>query len=154
MNALENLSVTEDVTLITFENAPADINFISKIFRVISDAQINVDMISQTPPRGNVASVSFTVQDDDFSRLLQVANTFRQTDPGLKISVSNGNCKISVCGEFMRDEFGVAAKVFDAAASVGTDIRIITTSETVISMLVENSGVEAAVEAIKKAFAC
>lgn len=154
MNALENLSVTEDVTLITFENAPADINFISKIFRVISGAQINVDMISQTPPRGNVASVSFTVQDDDFSRLLQVANTFRQTDPGLKISVSNGNCKISVCGEFMRDEFGVAAKVFDAAASVGIDIRIITTSETVISMLVENSGVEAAVEAIKKAFAC
>lgn len=154
MNALENLLVTEDVTLITFENAPANINFISKIFRAISEAQINVDMISQTPPRGDVASVSFTVQDDDFSRLLQVANTFRQTDPELKISVSNGNCKISVCGEFMRNEFGVAAKVFDAAASVGTDIRIITTSETVISMLVENSGVRAAVEAIKKAFAC
>lgn len=153
MNTLENLLVTEDVTLVTFENAPADIHFISKIFRIISAAEINVDMISQTPPRGNVASVSFTVQDNDFSRLLQVSNKFRRDDPELKISVSNGNCKISVCGEFMRDEFGVAAKVFDAAASVGTDIRIITTSETVISMLVEKSSVEATVEAIQKAFA-
>lgn len=152
MNALEDLIVVEDVTLITFENAPADIHFIAKVFRAICAAQINVDMISQTPPRGDEASISFTIQDEDFSKLLQASNQFRQHDPNLKISVSNGNCKISVCGEFMRNEFGVAAKVFDAAACVGTDIRIITTSETVISMLVEKSSIEATVEAIKKAF--
>lgn len=153
MNKLKGVFVTEDVTLITFENAPANINFISGIFRAIADAEINVDMISQTPPRGDEASISCTVQDEDFYKLLETSNKFRKANPELKISVSNGNCKISVCGEFMRDQFGVAATVFDAAASVGTDIRIITTSETAIGMLVEKSSVDATVKAIEKAFA-
>ena len=153
MNKLKGVFVTEDVTLITFENAPANINFISGIFRAIADAEINVDMISQTPPRGDGASISCTVQDEDFYKLLETSNKFRKANPELKISVSNGNCKISVCGEFMRDQFGVAATVFDVAASVGTDIRIITTSETVIGMLVEKSSVDATVKAIEKAFA-
>lgn len=96
MKKLEGIFVTEDVTLITFENAPANIDFVSRIFRGIADSEINVDMISQTPPRGNETSISCTVRDEDFYKLLETSNKFRKDDPELKVSVSNGNCKISV----------------------------------------------------------
>ena len=52
----------------------------------------------------------------------------------------------------MKGHPGVAAKVFAAAASVGCDIRMITTSETDISLLVVKPDVDATVNAIKKAF--
>lgn len=152
MHGIEKVTVVEDVTLVTLQNAPANIKFVANIFESLTEAEINVDMISQTPPRGELASISFTMQDDDMPRLLKISNDLRKKETETKLNISSGNCKISVCGEFMREHFGIASKVFRAAASVGTDIRIITTSETVISMLIEKSTVDATVEAIKKAF--
>ena len=54
----------------------------------------------------------------------------------IKTIVSSGNCKISVYDQAMKNTPGIAAKVFAAAAKIETDIRIITTSEVDISLLV------------------
>lgn len=152
MNTIEKLTVNEDVTLISLSDSPADIKLIAKIFEMISQAGIDVDMISQTPPNGAHSSLSFTVNDDDFGGILEIAAALRQLNPELKINVSNGNCKISLFGEPMRGKPGVAAKVFEAASSVNTDIRMITTSETDISLLVVKADVDNTVVAIKKVF--
>ena len=66
--------------------------------------------------------------------------------------VSSSNVKISVYGEAMRIESGVAAKVFQAAASVGADIRLITTSEADISLLITKADYQQIVDAIEKIF--
>ncbi len=152
MNTIEILTVNEDVTLISLSDSPADIKLISKIFEMISQAGIDVDMISQTPPNGAHSSLSFTVGDDDFGRILEIAAALRQLNPELKLNVSSGNCKISLFGESMRGKPGVAAKVFAAASSANTDIRMITTSETDISLLVVKADLENTVAAIKRIF--
>ena len=143
------ISVKEDVTLISFHDSPANMDMISLIFRRIAQAGIDVDMISQTPPNGQHSSLSFTVDDGDFGGILQISEELREINPDLKISVSSGNCKISVMDPEMNGLPGYAAKVFSAASKVHTDIRMITTSESDISLLVVKADLQSALQAIK-----
>ncbi len=152
MKQIEKVSFIEDVTLISLHDSPADIKLIAGIFEKISDAGIDVDMISQSPPNGQHSSLSFTVKDEDFGGILEIAAELRTLNPELKISVSSGNCKISVYGSGMRGTPGVAAKVFSAAAKANADIRMITTSEVDISMLVVKADVDNAIHAIESCF--
>jgi len=140
MKTIQNISVVEDVTLVSLNDSPADMN------------NIDVDMISQTPPHSNKPHLSFTVSGDDLGKILELSAKIRDLYPDVKLSVSNGNCKISVFGEAMKGQPGVAAKVFAAAAKANTDIIMITTSEVDISMLVPQSDLTATLESIKGAF--
>ena len=81
-------------------------------------------MISQFLPNSSHAGLSFTVSDDDFGGVLEIATQLRAENKKIKISVSSGNCKISVSGAEMEGRPGVAARVFKAAADAGCDIRI------------------------------
>lgn len=152
MKTIQNISVVEDVTLVSLNDSPTDMNTISKIFDMISTNNIDVDMISQTPPHSNKPHLSFTVSGDDLGKILELSAKIRDLYPDVKLSVSNGNCKISVFGEAMKGQPGVAAKVFAAAAKANTDIIMITTSEVDISMLVPQSDLTATLESIKGAF--
>lgn len=153
MNIIENVTLTEDVTLISLQDSPADMKIISKMFDMISDANIDIDMISQTSSIGsNTTDISFTVSSDDFADVLVIAGKFRELDSNIKINVSSGNCKISVFGEEMRGNPGVVAKVFDALAQVNTDVIMVTTSEVDISLLVVKSDADSSVEAINNMF--
>ena len=143
------ITVREDVTLISMHDSPADIGTVADVFRKIADAGINVDMISQTPPNGQHSSLSFTVDGDDFGGILRVCAEMREKNPDLKISVSSGNCKISVYDAQMNEEAGYAAKVLTAAAGVRSDIRMVTTSECDISILVVQANLENTVQAIR-----
>ena len=150
--AIESISVSEDATLFSLSDSPADISFIAGIFEKIAEAGIDVDMISQFLPNSSHAGLSFTVSDDDFGGVLEIATQLRAENKKIKISVSSGNCKISVSGAEMEGRPGVAARVFKAAANAGCDIRMINTSETEISLLVVKADVDATVAAIKKEF--
>lgn len=152
MKLVENIFVTEDVTLFSLCDSPADIAHIAEVFKMIADAGIDVDMISQFPLSGSSSGFSFTVNDKDFVSVLSIASELRNRNPKTKISVSSGNCKLTVSGEAMRNTPGVSAKVFKAAAGVGADVRMITTSEIEIAMLVVKSDVDEVVAAIKKEF--
>ena len=143
------ITIREDVTLISMHDSPADISTVADVFQKIADAGINVDMISQTPPNGQHSSLSFTVDGEDFGGILRVCAEMREKNPDLKISVSSGNCKISVYDAQMNEEPGYAAKVLAAAASVRSDIRMVTTSECDISILVVQADLENAVQAIR-----
>lgn len=153
MKLVDNIFVTEDVTLFSLCDAPADISHMADVFKMIADAGIDVDMISQFPVSGANSGFSFTVNDKDFVPVLAIASELRNRSPKTKISVSSGNCKITVSGEEMRGTPGVSAGVFKAVASVDADVRMITTSEIEISMLVVKSDVDEVIEAIKSEFA-
>ena len=148
MKIIQNISVTEDVTMVN----PTDFAFTASIFERIAEEKINVDMIAQAAPLGGKSALSFTVSDEDLGRLLTLISQFRTQTPDIKPVVSSSNVKISVYGEAMRIESGVAAKVFQAAAGVGADIRLITTSEADISLLITKADYQQIVAAIEKIF--
>ncbi|MBQ6266816.1 MAG: hypothetical protein IJK64_03500 [Clostridia bacterium] len=153
MKLIDQIYVTEDVTLFSISDITADIGHMAAIFRMIAEKGIDVDMISQTPSSGTGAGFSFTVSDSDFSPVLAIASEIRARDPKAKINVSNGNCKLTVSGEAMRGTPGVSAKVFQAAADVGADVRMVTTSEIEIALLVFSQDVQNVIDAINAAFA-
>ena len=142
-----DIVVSDDITLITLQNIPADINFVSDVFENIAAMDIDVDMISLSPVQSSMTSLSFTINDDDLMKIL--GYTSKLNDGSIKPIVSSGNCKISVNDPSMENCPGVAATIFRCAADVGTDIRLITTSESQISLLVTKSDFDSAYSAIQ-----
>lgn len=154
MSQRATVTTTDGITLITMPNVPADIDFVAKIFENIASLEINVDMISLTPPQGSNIDLSFTISDDDLGKLLAYnAERRSKGESSIQPVVSSGNCQISVCDKAMETTPGMAAKVFRAAAKASADIRIITTSEVQITLLVTQADFDAVYEEIKSTLA-
>ena len=154
MSQRATITTTDGITLITMPNVPADIDFVARIFKNIASLEINVDMISLTPPQGSNIDLSFTISDDDLGKLLAYnAERRSKGESSIQPVVSSGNCQISVCDKAMETTPGMAAKVFRAAAKASADIRIITTSEVQITLLVTQADFDAVYEEIKSTLA-
>lgn len=145
------IDVFDDVTLIILQNIPANMSFVTEVFEKIAAMEVDVDMISLTPPKSSMTSLSFTVSDDDLVKIL--GYTSKLNDGTIKPIVSSGNCKISVSDAAMENCPGVAAKIFAQAAKAGADVRLITTSESQVSLLVTKSDFDATYSALQAAFA-
>lgn len=148
MNGVSKISVTEDISLISFNNVPRDLSVTSQIMTEFSVQNINIDMISQSAPTGETADVSFTVNSEDMVRALAIIQRFREQHPSVRPIVSSGNCKIQLYGEEMRSRPGVAAQTFTVASSLTDEIMLITTSEVDISILVAQHAVESVLEGL------
>ena len=143
------ITVCDDITLITLQNIPADINFVTEVFEKIASMDIDVDMISLSPVQSSLTSLSFTVKDEELVKILGYTSTLNNGT--IKPIVSSGNCKISINDAGMENCPGVAAKIFRRAADVHTDIRLITTSEAQISLLVTKSDFDSTFTAVQDA---
>lgn len=151
MSLSPTITTVSDITLITLQNCPSELKFIADVFQKIAGFGVDVDMISLAPVQGAYTSVSFTIADNDLDKILSFTAELREKG---KISavVSSGNCKISVYDAGMRNLPGVAAEVFDVASSVDTDIRLITTSEVDISLLVTAADFQETLRALDSRF--
>ena len=152
MNGVSKLTLSEDISLITFNRLPADAAGAARILNQFSEAGINIDMISQTAPNSGFISFSFTVFAEDLLNALALCNRLKDTMPDLRPMVSSGNCKIQLYGDEMRTMHGVAARAIDAIAQSGSEIYLITTSEVDISVLVPRDKFYEAVGELEKAF--
>lgn len=137
-----NFTFTEDITLVVLDEAPADLCFVASAFEALSVGKINIDMISQSPPKGSSSGLAFTLSDSDLGAALETIAKLREIFPKIKISVSSGNTKLLISGDDMKNNHGIAAEVFNAVAATHADVRMITTSEIDISLLITNPDVE------------
>lgn len=137
-----NFTFTEDITLVVLDEAPADLCFVASAFEALSVGKIDIDMISQSPPKGSSSGLAFTLSDSDLGAALETIAKLREIFPKIKISVSSGNTKLLISGDDMKNNYGIAAEVFNAVAATHADVRMITTSEIDISLLITNPDVE------------
>ncbi len=135
---MENISISakSGISMLILDNVPSDAGFISLVFDKFSDEAISIDMISQSPPRGKHTSIAFTFDDGDLAKALGCLRHIKEECPSLSSSVSSSNSKITVMSEAMRYGHGFASRVFSAVARASGDVRLISTSETEISILV------------------
>lgn len=152
MSVVTSIHVTEDISLITFDDLPTRLSVISDIFNQFAKAGINIDMISQTAPHSSQVSVSFSMSDGEFVKVLEIVNAYRKEHASIKTMISSGNCKIQLYGEEMRHVPGVAARAIAAVSGSGAEITLITTSEVDISLLVPEAALEAALAALEAEF--
>lgn len=152
MKIITRIDSTENVAIVSFEKAQAHIDFVSTLFLRLSEAKINIDMISQTPQKGDHSTVSFTVCDELMSKVLTTVGALKQGYPDIQPLISTGNVKISLFGEDMPIHPGVAAGVFAVLAKESIDTLLITTSEVDISIVVSAVNADKAHGALEKAY--
>src|SRR5581483_7889168 len=110
---------------------------------------INVDMIVQnTSSDGKHTDMTFTVQESDLARVLEVLKGAKKDIGYFDVRSSSDVAKVSVIGVGMRSHAGVAAQMFKALAERGINILAITTSEIKISVLIDAAYAELAVRTL------
>jgi aspartate kinase len=134
------------VSLIRVEDRPG---VAAGIFGPLADANINVDMIVQnTSSDGKHTDMTFTVQESDLERVLDVLKVAKKDIGYFDVKSSSDVAKVSVIGVGMRSHAGVAAQMFKALAERGINILAITTSEIKISVLIDAAYAELAVRTL------
>ena len=139
---------------ITVAGVPDVVGVAAKIFRVIADAGINIDMIVQniSAAATGLTDISFTLPRAD-GEAAMTALRAAQPDIGFGDLLYDDRIgKISLIGAGMRSHPGVSATFFGALAEAGVNIEMISTSEIRISVVVDQNDVDAAVAATHKAF--
>jgi aspartate kinase len=122
----------------------------SAIFTALADANINVDMIVQTVGVDGKTDLDFTIPTTDWETCKKVMEKFKSEAEN--IDYNETICKVSIVGVGMKSHTGVASKAFTALASENINIRIISTSEIKISMIIEEKYAELAVRALHDAY--
>ncbi|HZK33939.1 MAG TPA: ACT domain-containing protein [Bacillota bacterium] len=109
-------------------------------------------MISQTAPVKGLINISFTLPHADLAVAIQTIGKYNKANPTVRTDVYADITKLTVEGMNMETQAGVAARLFDALATCDVRIKIITTSETKISCVVNQKDESIAMEAVVKAF--
>jgi aspartate kinase len=122
----------------------------ANIFTALADANINVDMIVQTVGVDGKTDLDFTIPTTDLEICKQQMRRFEQD--AQNIDYNEAICKVSIVGVGMKSHTGVASKAFQALAKENINIRIISTSEIKISMIIEEKYAELAVRALHEAY--
>ena len=139
---------------ITVAGVPDVVGEAAKIFRVIADSGINIDMIVQniSAATTGLTDISFTLPRAD-GEVAMAALREVQTDIGFETLLYDDRIgKVSLIGAGMRSHPGVSATFFSALAEAGVNIEMISTSEIRISVVVDQNDVDAAVSSAHKAF--
>ena len=151
MNGVSKITVTEDISLVNFKIFPRSVGCLphhDRIFRTGHQHRHDLPICAT----GETADVSFTIDSKDLVRTLSIVQRFRVQYPNVRPSVSSGCCKIQLYGEEMRARPGVAAQAFRLVSEQTGDIRLITTSEVDISILIAEHDLPAVLENLRAFF--
>ncbi len=153
-NAVSGVAYSRDeakMTLISVADRPG---IASAIFTPLSDAGVNVDMIVQNISEEGRTDMTFSCPTNQVARAEKALTASKERgDINYREVVADTDvAKISIVGIGMRSQAGIAAKMFDVLAREGINIKVITTSEIKISVLVDRKYMELGVQALHEAF--
>ena len=123
-----------------------------KVFSLMAKHNVNIDIILQSVGRDNKKSISFTIRQDDAERVAGILRDAKEMLDYEDVSINTKVAKVSIVGAGMASAAGVASKMFEALAGAGINIRMISTSEIKISVLINEEDSEKAVKAIHDPF--
>jgi aspartate kinase len=150
---VSGISQSKDEAKITLLKIADQPGVAAAIFGPLADAAINVDMIVQNISEdGNTTDLTFTVGTVDLNKAVAVLEK-NQAKIGIGEIVADSDVvKISVVGVGMRSHAGVAQQMFKTLADKGINIKVISTSEIKVSVLVAEEYGELAIRALHTAY--
>jgi len=139
------------VQLVRMKDKPG---VVAKIFGMLAEHNVSVDMIIQSPSRGgkDTTDVTFTVAKSDLPRAKELIEKTAAEYGSEPVEYDPDIVKVSIVGLGMRSHAGVAAKMFGILAGEGINIQAISTSEIKISCIIAAKYTELAVRALHEGF--
>jgi aspartate kinase len=149
---ISGVALDAEEAKVTLEEVPDRPGIAASIFKAVAADGINVDMIVQNVSHDGKTDVSFTIPREDLTRLERLLSGVVKDVGAFRFSTDGDIAKISLVGAGMKSHPGVAAEMFDALASEGVNIEMISTSSIRISCVVRAADAERAVQAIHTRF--
>lgn len=149
---ISGIAFNRDEAKLTITGVPDLPGVAFKILGPVADANIEVDMIIQNIADDATTDFTFTVHRNDYLRAKAI---LEQTCAELGARAVTGDdsiVKVSIVGVGMRSHAGIASTMFKTLASEGINIRMISTSEIKISVVVDEKYLELAVRSLHAAF--
>ena len=150
---ITGIPFSRDEAKLTILGVPDTPGVAHQLVGPIADANIEVDMIIQNiAPDGATTDFTFTVHRNDYNRALEIL-TQTATELGAReVTGDDKIVKVSLVGVGMRSHAGIASTMFATLAKEGINIRMISTSEIKISVVVDEKYLELAVRSLHDAF--
>ncbi len=151
---ISGIAFTKNEAKLTLLNTPDVPGVASRILGPIADANIEVDMIVQNvAPAGDYTDFTFTVAKGDYKATKKLLEETVIPDlGGGELRGDDNIAKVSLVGVGMRSHAGVASKMFRVLADENVNIRMVSTSEIKISVLIKSTNALKAVKCLHKEF--
>ncbi len=150
---ISGIAFNRDEAKLTVLGVPDQPGVAHGILGPIADANIEVDMIIQNiAPDGKTTDFTFTVHRNDYQRGMEILRQTAEQMGATEVSGDPKIVKISLVGVGMRSHAGIASTMFEALAKEGINIKMISTSEIKVSVVVDEKYLELGVRALHEAF--
>jgi len=151
-NVVSGVAYSRDEAKLTLVRVPDRPGVAATIFGPLAASGVNVDMIVQNIGADGYTDMTFSVGMAEMARARKALEDSRTEIGYADLVVDDEAAKVSVVGIGMRSHAGVAQTMFAALAAEGINIKVITTSEIKVSVLIDRRYMELAVQALHKAF--
>lgn len=150
---VRGIAFEEDIVRITVVYDVPYNGSLANIFTALAAHHINVDIIVQTIMEGQQPSVSFSIKNADFAEVIKVLERDKETLGYRKTDFEVGLAKVSIVGSGMVSNPGVAAQMFDALRLASIPVKMVSTSEIKVSVVIPSMNMEEAVAVLHDKFA-
>ena len=149
---ISGIAFNRDEAKLTVLGVPDQPGVAYHILGPIGSANIEVDMIVQNVGADATTDFTFTVHRNDYDKAMKILQQVADELGAKQVNGDNKIVKVSLVGVGMRSHAGIASTMFEALAKEGINIRMISTSEIKISVVVDEKYLELAVRALHNAF--
>ena len=139
------------ITVLGIPDTPGEA---ARVFRAVADAEINIDMVLQNVSKldNNRTDITFTCPKEDATRGVQLLKSLAAQSDWQDVLFDDHIGKVSLVGAGMKSHPGVTADFCEALRDAGVNIELISTSEIRISVLLRDTDLETAVQALHDRF--
>lgn len=141
-----------DVARLSITCIPDRPGMVFKLFSKLAARKINVDVILQSVGRDGTKDIAFTVAQNKGQEAKEICEKFADNVGATGVDYNDDIAKVSIVGAGMESHAGVAAKMFEALYDRQINIRMISTSEIKVSVIIDKDDADKAVSAIHEKF--
>ena len=150
--AVSSVAKDKDIARIALVGVPNEVGTSFKVFSLLAQNHINVDIILQGIGHEEGKDICFTVAEGDLKKAAELLESHKAELRFARLETNADIAKVSVVGSGMINNPGVAAKLFEALYDAHININMISTSEIKISVLVDKKDADRAVQAVHDKF--
>lgn len=150
--AVSSVAKDKDIARIALVGVPNEVGTSFKVFSLLAQNHINVDIILQGIGHEEGKDIFFTVAEGDLKKAAELLESHKAELRFARLETNADIAKVSVVGSGMINNPGVAAKLFEALYDAHININMISTSEIKISVLVDKKDADRAVQAVHDKF--
>lgn len=149
---VSGIAFSREEAVISIAGIPKQTGLEGDILEQVSQSHIEIDMIAQHTTAHDTIDFTFTVQRREHQKALTLIESLAKTYGALSVRTNPKVAKLSLVGIGMRSHAGVASTMFKALGSAGIPIQMITTSEIRISVVIDETLLDAGIRAVHEAF--